>query len=72
MPCADCVALGVDCSPIENQKKPEGVGFSKMNLSIHTDHPDARPDHPHQLYLTSDDTFDAIITVETSHCKSNR
>jgi hypothetical protein len=53
-------------------EKPEGDRFSKMNLSIHIDHPGARPNHPRQLYLTSDDTFDAIIAVETNHCKSNR
>jgi hypothetical protein len=57
-------------------EKPEGVGFGKINFSVHADRLDARSNRPCQLYLTSNDTFNAIIVVNvavtTNHCKSSR
>jgi hypothetical protein len=57
-------------------EKPEGAGFGKMIFSVHVDRLEARPDCPCLLYLTSDDTFNAIITidfvVETDRWKSSR
>jgi hypothetical protein len=61
---------------LKTRKKPKVPGSVKCIFSVHADLPEARLNHLSQLYLPSDDTFNAIIVVdiavETYHWKSSR
>jgi hypothetical protein len=49
--------LGVDRLPVENQKNPKVPGSVKFIFSV-------LANSPRLLYLTSDDTFNALIVVD--------
>jgi hypothetical protein len=49
---------------LKKQKPPKVMGSVKCIFSILTDRPGARPDRPQLLYLTSDNTFNALVAVD--------
>jgi hypothetical protein len=63
--------LGADHLHIENQKTLKVPGSVKFILTSSRTVWDAWPDYPQILYLTSNDTFNALIAITADRCNSS-
>jgi hypothetical protein len=63
-PGSDRPASGVDRSVVEKTENPEVKGSVKCIFSVLADCPRCTASHPRLLYLTSDDTLNALVAVD--------